>query len=248
MGYGRRVGLHASVAPARRPLGTGPAGPRPGASGHRAYAALRDLILKGEYAPGQRLKEVEVAHRLGTSRTPVREAVLQLELEGLVQVVPHRGAVVRQLTEADIREMFDLRAVLEGFCASQAAGLMDEQGIEELEAHNAAFERSVARGRRGTPAEPLIRLNAGFHDAVMAGSGNTRVPGVLERLTAVPTAWKAGFWASSRQREAAVVYHREVIDAIRARDPLRADAVMKSHVYAAKDYFAELLRGTGAAA
>lgn len=244
------MGLHASAEPSLRSVGAAPAGPgtRPGASGHRAYSALRLLILRGDYAPGQRLKEVEVAQRLGTSRTPVREAVLQLELEGLVQVVPHRGAVVRQLTEADIREMFDLRAVLEGFCASQAAVLMDEPGLEELEARNDAFERSMARLRRGTPAEGLIRLNTAFHDGVMAGSGNTRVAGVLEKLTAVPTAWKAGFWASSRQREAAVVYHREIIDAIRARDPLRADAVMKSHIYAAKDYFTDLLRSGGAAA
>ncbi len=238
------MGLHARGQDGASALQTPAAGPRPrpGASGHRASAALRDLILKGEYSPGQRLKEVEVAHRLGTSRTPVREAVLQLELEGLVQVVPHRGAVVRQLTEADVHEMFDLRAVLEGFCAGQAAALMDEDALDDLEERNAAFERSMARLRRGAPAEPLIRLNAAFHDAVMAGSGNTRVPGVVEKLTAVPTAWKAGFWVSERQREAAVVYHREIIDAIRSRDPLRADAVMKSHVYAAKDYFTELLR------
>lgn len=238
------MGLHASAEAARRSLGSAPTGPRarPGASGHRAYAALRDLILDGHYAPGQRLKEVEVAHRLGTSRTPVREAVMQLELDGLVQVIPHRGAVVRQLTEADVHEMFDLRAVLEGFCASQAAGMMDEEGVEELEARNAAFERCMARGARESSAVPLVRLNAAFHEAVMAGSGTTRVPGLLEKLTAVPTAWKAGFWGSSRQREAAVVYHREIIDAIRARDPLRADAVMKSHIYAAKDYFTELLR------
>jgi len=215
---------------------------RPGASGHRAYAALRELILKGEYVPGDRLKEVEVAHRLGTSRTPVREAVMQLELEGLVQVSPHRGAVVRGLTEADVHEMFTLRAVLEGFCASEAAGRMEPQAVDELEARNASFERCIARLPRGASPETLVRLNGAFHEAVMTGSGNTRVAAVVDKLTAVPAAWKAGFWSSSRQREAAVVYHREIIDAIRARDPLRADAVMKSHIYAAKDYFTDRLR------
>lgn len=211
---------------------------RPGTSGHRVYAALRVLILKSEYAPGQRLKEVEVAHRLGTSRTPVREAFLQLELEGLVQMTPHRGAIVRELTERDVHEMFNLRAVLEGFCASEAATRMDEQAVDELDECNAHFERSMA----GAPAETLVRLNTSFHESVMAGSGNTRVPVVVDKLTAVPSAWKAGFWSSIRQREAAVVYHREIIDAIRARDPLRADAVMKSHIYAAKDYFTHRLR------
>jgi DNA-binding GntR family transcriptional regulator len=219
--------------------------PRPGASGHRAYVALRDLILEGEYAPGQRLKEVEVAHRLGTSRTPVREAVLQLELEGLVHVTPRRGAMVRELTDADVHEMFTLRAVLEGFCAGEAAARMDEQAIDELEERNGHFERCLARRRPGAPAATLVRLNAAFHEAVMAGSGNTRVPAVVDKLTAVPAAWKAGFWSSARQREAAIVYHREIVDAIRARDPMRADAVMKSHVYAAKDYFTDRLRRAG---
>lgn len=218
---------------------------RPGASGHRAYAALREEILRGRYGPGERLKEVEVAAALGTSRTPVREAFLQLELEGMVSLTPHRGAIVRALTEGDVREMFVLRAVLEGFCASEAATRMGEEGVAHLEAIQERFEQAVGRRSGKARTDALIAVNAEFHQAVIRGSGITRVAAVVGKLTAVPVAWKEGFWASRRQRDTAVVYHREVIDAIRARDPLRADAVMKSHVYAAKDYFTDQLSHGG---
>lgn len=215
---------------------------RPGASGHRAYLALREAILEGRYQPGERLKEVEVAETLGISRTPVREAFVQLELEAMVHLEPHRGAIVRELVEADVHEMFVLRAVLEGFCASEAATRMDDAAIERLEQLHEEFEQVI--GHRPGPARTarLVALNSEFHDAVIAGSGLTRVSAVVDKLTGVPAVWKAGFWDSRRQREAAVVYHREVIEAIRARDPLRADAVMKSHVYAAKDFFTSELR------
>lgn len=227
----------ASARPVRRS--------RPGASGHRAYAALREEILQGRYGPGERLKEVEVAAVLGTSRTPVREAFLQLELEGMVSLTPHRGAIVRGLTEADVQEMFVLRAVLEGFCASEAATRMSEADIDHLEELQESFEHAVGRRSGLAQTEALIALNSEFHQAVIRGSGITRVAAVVDKLTAVPVAWKHGFWASRRQRDTAVVYHREVIDAVRARDPLRADAVMKSHVYAAKDYFTDQLRHGG---
>jgi DNA-binding GntR family transcriptional regulator len=215
---------------------------RPGASGQRAYLALREAILEGRYQPGERLKEVEVASTLGISRTPVRQAFVQLELEAMVSLEPHRGAIVRELTEADLHEMFVLRAVLEGFCASEAATRMDVSAIEHLEALHEEFERVIARRASPARTDRLVALNSEFHEAVVAGSGLTRVTAVIDKLTAIPDAWKTGFWDSRRQREAAVVYHREVIEAIRARDPLRADAVMKSHVYAAKDYFTSELR------
>jgi DNA-binding GntR family transcriptional regulator len=215
---------------------------RPGASGLRAYEALRTLILDGRYAPGARLKEVEVAALLGVSRTPVREALLQLEVEGMVELIPRRGAMVRGLTRADVHEIFVLRAVLEAFCASEAAVRMDDASIEHLAELHDEFELGVERWRGDEQAEALVELNTDFHRAVIAGGGNARIAAVLDKLTAVPQAWKCGFWSSRRQRETAVVYHREIVDAVRARDPLRADAVMKSHIYAAKDYFTDQLR------
>jgi DNA-binding GntR family transcriptional regulator len=119
---------------------------------------------------------------------------------------------------------------------------MDGAAIERLEQLHEEFERVI--GRRPSPATTarLVALNSEFHEAFVAGSGLTRVTAVIDTLTAIPDAWKAGFWDSRRRHEAAVVYRREVLEAIRARDPPRADAVMKSHVYAAKDDFTCELR------
>lgn len=211
------------------------------ASGSHAYQSLRDLVLNGEFGSGSRLKEAEIASRLGVSRTPVREALLQLEGEGLVELIPNRGAVVRELSRADVDEILVLRAILEAYCASTAATNM---GVEEIDELQALHDRlaATARGSAGEGREvTLTALNAGFHRAVIRGSGNTRIGALLEKLVAIPDHWRAGFWGSDRHRDAAIVYHLEIVDAIRARDPVRADAAMKSHVYSAKDYFVEQL-------
>lgn len=212
-----------------------------GASGSHAYQALRELVLEGDYGPGSRLKEAEIASRLGVSRTPVREALLQLEVEGLVELIPNRGAVVRELSRADVHEILVLRAILEAFCASTAATNMEASEIDELEKLHNRLAEEAARPAYGGREEALAALNTSFHRAVINGSGNARIGALLEKLVAIPASWKTGFWKSRRHREAAIVYHLEIIDAIRARDPLRADAVMKGHIYAAKDYFVEQL-------
>ncbi len=212
-----------------------------GASGNHAYQVLRGLVLEGDYRPGSRLKEAEIASRLGVSRTPVREALLQLELEGLVELIPNRGAVVRELSRADVHEILVLRAILEAYCASTAATTMDPGEIDELESlHDRIAEVAAGPASEGRE-ESLVALNTSFHRAVIRGSGNTRIAALLEKLVAIPAAWKTDFWKSKRHRDAAIVYHLEIVDAIHARDPLRADAVMKGHIYAAKDFFVEQL-------
>jgi DNA-binding GntR family transcriptional regulator len=226
---------------------TGVEKPDSGADGSHVYQAIRGLVLEGDYPPGSRLKEAETAALLGVSRTPVREALLQLEVEGLVELIPNRGAIVRELTQADVHEILVLRAILEAFCASTAATSMDDQGIDHLDVLHTELEHEATRPGGDGQAKTLAALNGGFHRAVIGGSGNTRIAALLEKLVAIPAAWRTSFWNSRRHREAAVVYHREVVDAIRARDPLRADAVMKSHIYAAKDYFVDQLGSTNTA-
>jgi DNA-binding GntR family transcriptional regulator len=118
---------------------------------------------------------------------------------------------------------------------------MEGEAIDELELLHTRLAEEAARPTHHGQERNLANLNTNFHRAVIRGSGNTRIAALLEKLVAIPAAWKVGFWGSQRHREAAVVYHLEIVDAIRARDPLRADAVMKSHIYAAKDYFVDQL-------
>lgn len=205
--------------------------------GAQAYDALRTAIVSGSYPAETRLKEAELASDLGMSRTPIREAIRQLELDGLVSITPNAGAVVREMTAQDVKEIFALRAVLEGFSASEAAQRMNDAEIGVLAINQSDLQSCSSHGA-DADVDRLMALNAEFHRALIRGSRNTRLMALHDKVTELPLLWRTRFWGSPTAREAAVMYHGEVVEAIRAGDPLRADAVMKSHLYAAKDFFA----------
>jgi DNA-binding GntR family transcriptional regulator len=229
---------------AGRTLDGAPAGPRfQSAKAEEAYRALQAWIEDRRVLPGQRLKEVEIAAQLGMSRTPIRQAFVQLHRDGAIAMAPNRGAVVRELTLDELDDIYGLRAVVEGFCASRAAMRMDAMAISQLAEIHEEFEERTRDPK--TSAEVLIRLNGLFHQAIVVGSRSTRVAPVLETVVNVPMALKRAFWSSPRARDIASVYHREIIEAIRTADPVRAEAVMRSHIYAVKDDFIAHHRADG---
>src|SRR3954464_7514575 len=126
-------------------------------SGQLAVELIREAILDGELAAGERLKEDELARRLDVSRTPVREALRRLEAEGLVVVEPQRGATVRSYAPEELDDMYRLRAVLEGYAARRAAERISEADLDELRKSCDRFSRLAAR-KRVTPRE-LAREN-----------------------------------------------------------------------------------------
>jgi DNA-binding GntR family transcriptional regulator len=213
------------------------------AKGREAYEALSLAIREGEHAPGARLKEVELAEQLGMSRTPIREAFRQLERDGVVTIVPNRGAIVRELTAEEIEDVYALRAVLEGFCAARAATRMDAGGIAHLDELTDELERRCAAD--GDESAALIRINAAFHAAITEASGNGRVADVLGHVAEVPHHLRREAWASDAVQVATIVYHRDIVEAIRARDAVRAEAIMRSHMYSVKDLMTEQLRAAG---
>jgi DNA-binding GntR family transcriptional regulator len=204
------------------------------------YRALQRGIQEGRYAGGTRLKEMDLAAELGVSRTPIREAIRLLERDGVVEVIPNRGAAVRSWSVEDVEDVYALRAIIEGFCASLAATRMEPSGISHLVEINDELSRRIRSGE--TDVEALIRLNAAFHHAIVEGSGSHRVTDVLQQTTEIPPPLKRLFWESSRSREVADVYHHEIMQAIRAHDAVRAEAVMRSHVFAIKDFYVEQQR------
>lgn len=209
--------------------------PASAAKAEDAYEVLREAIDSGRYPAGRRLKEVALGQELGMSRTPIREALRRLQREGAITITANRGAVVRALATDELDDIYSLRAVIEGFCASRAATRMDPPAVAHLAGVNEEFER-CARDP-ATSIETLMRLNDVFHSMIVGGSGNARVGHVLEKAVIVPMAVRRGFWTTQEARETAAVYHREIVEAIRAGDAFRAEAVMRSHVYAIKDDF-----------
>lgn len=213
---------------------------------HDAYQAMHRAIREGQLPPGARLKEVELAQQLGMSRTPIREAIRKLERDGVVTVLANRGAVVRMLSGQEIDDTYSLRAVLEGYCASRAAVCMDRAALYCLEEVQAELERRI--GGDGTmeaesAIEALIRLNRAFHEAIHVGCQNSRVGETLQKATEVPIHMKQLYWRSNRARAGALAHHRQILDALWARDAVRADAAMLTHVYAVKEFFVRQHRG-----
>lgn len=213
---------------------------------HEAYLRLHSAITHGRYSPGTRLKEMDLAASLHMSRTPIREAIRQLQRDGMVTVLPNRGAVVRTLNAQEIDDTYSLRAVLEGYSASRAATRLEAGALAHLEEVNDLFERAVhAYDSATNDVDGLIRLNRAFHEAIAIGSNNHRVTDFLQRAIEIPAHLKRLYWRSDRARQGAVLHHQEILEALLARDPMRADAAMRTHVYSVKDFYMREQRVAG---
>ncbi|GAA0244274.1 GntR family transcriptional regulator [Actinomadura nitritigenes] len=195
-----------------------------------AYDAVRRMILSGEAAAGSRLGEAELAETLGLSRTPVREALQRLGADGLVEVLPHRGARVVRWTRRDLEEIFELRSLLEPYAAARAARMAPgEDVLADLLGQCDAMEAAVAAG----DFTRVAQLNSLFHAAVIDASRNRRLPAMLTSVMHAPLIvgtfrrYDAGEMARSMN------HHRELVAAMAARDPDWAESVMRAHIRAA---------------
>ncbi len=201
-----------------------------------AVDGVRGLILRGAYAPGSRLGEAELAEALGVSRTPVREALRQLAAEGLVELVPNKGARVVAWTPDELEQVFELRAQVEGFAAHQAALRATEDDVARLAELAAAHASATAA--RNRDLERIYDLNAAFHSRVAAAAGGASLQGVLGGLVHTVVLHRTLHTFDDAAMERSSRHHLEIVEAIRARDGLWAESVMRSHLLAAR---AELL-------
>ncbi len=202
------------------------------------FERLRRLILEGEYGPRERLIEEQLAERLGVSRTPIRQALTMLEAEGLVEMVPNKGAMVCSFGVEEVWDIYDLRAVLEGHAARRAAGRIDEREIVRLRGLAGEME-DLARRRYDDREEEirlLVALNNEFHGTIVTASRNTRLERMIRRTVELPLVFKAFFWYTSQERLVSNHYHRQILGALEARDGERAEIVMREHVYEGRDF------------
>jgi DNA-binding GntR family transcriptional regulator len=202
-----------------------------------AAELIRQAILDGRYEPGSRLKEEELAGELGISRTPVREALLMLQSEGLVVTTPNRGAVVRSHDADDLRDLYQLRALLEGYAARLAAAKVTDEEIRLL---RESCERFDAVEDRDVPE--LVKENLWFHNAIHAAAGSDRLSWMLQRVIELPLVYKSYIWYSPDQKRISAHYHRQITNALSVRDAERAEIVMREHVFEARDLLVSELR------
>lgn len=194
-----------------------------------AYSLIRDGILTGRHEPGDRLGEAELAELTETSRTPVREALRQLEMEGLVEVLPHRGARVTAWTAADLEEIYDLRAMLEAFAAERAASRIEPKDIDRMAELCDLMEQAA-----GQDLDRLAELNAEFHGLVRAAAASTRLVTMLNAVVQLPLVVRTFHRYSPADLARSCAHHRELVAALLAGDGLWARSVLRSHVLAAK--------------
>jgi DNA-binding GntR family transcriptional regulator len=213
------------------------------AASDRAVNQLRDRILGGEYVPGERLAEVELAEKLGVSRTPVREALRRLAAEGLVDITANKGARVVEYPRTDLERIFEIRSRVEGLSARIAAETATESDIDRLE-HIATVLRDHSEAGR---LEEVYRLNAEYHATLNGLAGSTVVTATVNQLihSSVLVRTLHAFDDAARRRS--VAHHLEIVAALRARDGDWAEAVMHAHLLSARASLLGPRRTRGAA-
>lgn len=206
--------------------------------GQSAYDQLLDEIRYGTLPPGARLREVELAARLGISRTPVREAIRRLEADGLVEHLPRQGASLRRLSYAEVMELYEMRAVLEGTAARLAARAASQMELGELTDINAEMTSS-------TIPTDIVRLNRQFHATLINAAKNRylqRAIGAMGRTLLIlgqSTLFDPARVATAAQE------HDTLLRALQARDGAAAETAMRAHIEAAHRIRLRQLRDAG---
>lgn len=190
------------------------------------FNTLRKAILKGELKPGERLMEIALAERLGVSRTPVREAMRKLELEGLVVMIPRRGAQVANITEKDLNDVLEVRMALENLSIENACKKMTEEQLAELKKAAEVFEATMEEGN----LVKLAEADVAFHEVIYQSSDNRRLNQVLNNLREQIYRYRVEYLKEEETRKLLVKEHEEIYEAIRNRDVKTAQEISYQHI------------------
>lgn len=199
----------------------------------RAYLALKSGIIEGNYPPGERITEAEVADSAGVSRTPVREAMRRLEAEGLLRFVPNQGAFVNSWSDADAEDIFELRAMLESFGARRAARNANRKQLAELRQLAEAQHREAIE-RRGGFLDRIAECNSRFHQLLQDCADSKRLKALMGALIEAPLVLQTFREYRDEDLVRSAEHHLEIVQALEARDEDWAASVMQSHVLAAR--------------
>lgn len=205
-------------------------------SSEKAYAAIRDMILDGAVKPGDHLSEEHLSVAIGVSRTPVRDALRRLEADYFVSIKANRGARVRGWDSEDVDDLFQLRALLEGFAVRLAAERSTPAHVAELRRQIATIDRALA-AKPEPDIEQFLRANARFHQIICEAAGNSRLSDMIAALVAQAVVVRTANVYSKKDLERSNAHHREMTDAIEAHDGGLAELVMRTHILTAGKAF-----------
>jgi DNA-binding GntR family transcriptional regulator len=205
-----------------------------------AYDRIRRSIVEGSYPPGSRLVEQALSAELSLSRTPIREALRRLEVEGLVLYRRNRGAVVRTTTPEEVADLYELRARLESYAAELAAERSTPRDRQSLRQATDAFDAVVGTEPRRRPrtAEErwaLHEANGQFHRAIVTAARHERLLQMLDRTVDVPLVYQALERFDPSELERSALFHRMITHAVVAGEAARAGRLMAEHILLGRD-------------
>ena len=190
------------------------------------FNTLRQAILTGELKPGERLMEIHLANRLGVSRTPIREAIRKLELEGLVTMIPRRGAEVAQITEKSMKDVLEVRRTLDALSAELACERISPEEEESLKKACQDFENAV----KTKDAKVIAKADVALHDIIAAATGNQRLIQLINNLAEQMYRYRFEYIKDASQHERLIQEHRVIYESIVKKDTEAAAEMAKVHI------------------
>lgn len=190
------------------------------------FNTLRQAILTGELKPGERLMEIHLANKLGVSRTPIREAIRKLELEGLVTMIPRRGAEVAQITEKSMNDVLEVRRAMDVLCVELACERISEEELSGLKAACDNFEQMV----KTQDVKKIARADVELHDIILRATGNSRLIQLVNNLSEQMYRYRYEYIKDFSQHEKLVEEHRIIYESLVNKDKETASEAAKIHI------------------
>ncbi len=190
------------------------------------FNTLRQAILTGELKPGERLMEIHLANKLGVSRTPIREAIRKLELEGLVTMIPRRGAEVAQITEKSMNDVLEVRRAMDVLCVELACERISEEELVKLREACEHFEQMT----KTQDVKKIALADVALHDIILQATGNRRLIQLVNNLSEQMYRYRYEYIKDFSQHENLVEEHRIIYESLVNKDKETASEAAKTHI------------------
>ena len=190
------------------------------------FNTLRKAILRGELKPGERLMEIQLANKLGVSRTPIREAIRKLELEGLVLMIPRKGAEVAQITEKNMQDVLEVRKALEELSVQLACERITPEQVEEMKMAAEDFRKVLKSG----DVTKIAEANVKFHDIIFAATNNQRLITLLNNLREQIYRYRVEYLKDEKNYPRLIEEHRQIMQGLKERNEQYVVEMTKKHM------------------
>ena len=190
------------------------------------FNTLRQAILTGELKPGERLMEIHLANKLGVSRTPIREAIRKLELEGLVTMIPRRGAEVAQITEKSMNDVLEVRRAMDALCVELACDRITPEELQDLKKACDTFEAAV----KTDDIKQIAQADVALHDIIVQATGNQRLIQLVNNLSEQMYRYRVEYLKDENNYPTLMKEHKDIVEGLVRKNKMQVTETMHQHV------------------